>query len=66
MYRRMREMWATSAMQIVVVGDEWYQGTDAVATDEEIHAHIKKSLKTVWHAAYMVAEKIAADIINGE
>ncbi|OMP84889.1 Choline dehydrogenase [Diplodia seriata] len=51
MYRRMREMWATSAMQTVVVGDECYPGTDAVATDEEIHAHIKKSLKTVWHAA---------------
>ncbi|KAL1641054.1 hypothetical protein SLS58_006326 [Diplodia intermedia] len=110
MYRRMREMWATSAIRPVVVGGEFYPGTDAVATDEEIHAHIKKSLTTVWHAACtckmgraddegavldararvygvkglrvvdassfptlppghpqnMVAEKIAADIINGE
>ncbi|KAB2570007.1 Dehydrogenase patE [Lasiodiplodia theobromae] len=112
MYKRMREIWASDAMASVVIGDEFYPGTDAVSTDDEILAQIKKSLTTVWHASctckmgaeddegavldskarvygvdglrvvdassfptlppghpqstvYMIAEKIAADIING-
>ncbi|OJD32698.1 gmc oxidoreductase, partial [Diplodia corticola] len=57
MYKRMREIWGSDAMRAVVVGGggdagrEFYPGLDAVATDEEIRAQVRKSLTTVWHAA---------------
>lgn len=51
MYKRMREIWASDAMADVVIGDEFYPGTDAVSTDDEILAQVKKSLTTVWHAS---------------
>lgn len=48
-FKRVRQFWATTAMQSFVIGDEYYPGK-GVATDEEIEDHIRKNFNTVWHA----------------
>lgn len=48
-FKRMRQFWATKAMQSHVIGDEYYPGK-GVATDKEIEDHIRKSFSTIWHA----------------
>ncbi|KAF7531934.1 hypothetical protein G7054_g8440 [Neopestalotiopsis clavispora] len=49
-WRRMREVWNTAVVQEIVIGEEYWPGTDT-DTDEEILAVIQDALMTVWHAA---------------
>ena len=49
-FKRMRQFWATTAMQTYVIGDEYYPGK-GVATDKEIEDHIRENFSTIWHAA---------------
>ena len=49
-FKRMRQFWATKAMQGVVIGDEYYPGKE-VATDAQIEDQIRQNFHTIWHAA---------------
>ena len=48
-FKRIRQFYATEAMQSFVIGDEHYPGKK-VATDKEIEDHIRENLHTIWHA----------------
>ncbi|CAD6593231.1 MAG: hypothetical protein ASARMPREDX12_006946 [Alectoria sarmentosa] len=48
-FKRIRQFYATKAMQSFVIGDEYYPGKE-VATDEQIEDHIRKNFNTIWHA----------------
>ncbi|GAB0136623.1 hypothetical protein EsDP_00004918 [Epichloe bromicola] len=48
LFRRMRDIWSTSAVQTIVDGPEYYPGRD-VETDEQILDYVRKNLMTVWH-----------------
>lgn len=48
-FKRMRQFYATKAMQKFVIGDEYYPGK-AVATDAQIEDHIRNNFNTIWHA----------------
>ena len=48
-FKRIRQFWATTAMQSFVIGDEYYPGK-GVATDEEIEDQIRNNFNTIWHA----------------
>lgn len=47
-FKRMREVWATSEVQSIVEGAEYWPGAK-VQSDDEILALVRKSLMTVWH-----------------
>jgi choline dehydrogenase len=49
-FRRCRIVFATSAIQPILIGDEFIPGA-AVQTDEEILEFLKKSVTTVYHAS---------------
>lgn len=49
--RRQREMWAWLAAAGVAEADEYYPGEDAVGTDAEIEAWLKRAASTVNHAS---------------
>lgn len=49
-FKRMRQFFATKAMQSFVIGDEYYPGKQ-VATDKQIEAHVRKNFNTIWHAS---------------
>ena len=48
-FKRVRQFYATDAMQSFVIGDEYYPGK-AVATDRQIEDHIRRNFNTIWHA----------------
>ena len=48
-FKRIRQFYATQAMQSFVIGDEYYPGKE-VATDTEIEEHIRKNFNTIWHS----------------
>jgi len=50
LYRRLRQIWASKTMQEIVIGGEYWPGTDK-SSDEEILSVIQKSLMTIWHAS---------------
>ncbi|KAL9092387.1 MAG: hypothetical protein Q9159_000895, partial [Coniocarpon cinnabarinum] len=111
-FKRARQAFASSSLQRVVIGDEYFPGAN-VTTDEQILENYKNTLLTVWHASctcamgksiedgavvdsharvfgvqglrvvdasafavlppghpqstiYMLAEKVAAQMLNGE
>ena len=49
-FRRCREVFGTSAVQPILIGEEFVPGA-AVQTDEEILAFLKLSVTTVYHAS---------------
>ncbi|PYI33546.1 putative GMC oxidoreductase [Aspergillus indologenus CBS 114.80] len=49
-FKRIREIWASDALQSITTGPEYYPGTN-VTTDEEILDAIRNSVITVWHAS---------------
>ncbi|KIK67014.1 hypothetical protein GYMLUDRAFT_37045 [Collybiopsis luxurians FD-317 M1] len=49
-YKRVRQLFASSAVRDIIIGDEYFPGSQ-YATDEDIYTQIKKSLMTVWHAS---------------
>ncbi|KAL3445040.1 GMC oxidoreductase-domain-containing protein [Aspergillus insuetus] len=87
MFKRIRAVFASDAMDLVVIGYEYFPGNQ-VQTDEEIMEYIRENVMTLWHPAgtcrmgriqdlavvdscgrfmstcYMLAEKIAEDIIR--
>lgn len=48
-FKRIRQFYATRAMQSFVIGDEYFPGK-AVITDKQIEDHIRKNFNTIWHA----------------
>lgn len=50
-YKRVREFFSTKAVAPVLIGPEYYPGTNGTQTDEQLLAIIKKSFNTVWHAS---------------
>lgn len=48
-FKRMRQFYATQAMQSFVIGGEYYPGKE-VATDKQIENHIRRNLNTIWHS----------------
>lgn len=49
-YKRLRQAWASSHMQQIVIGEEYYPGPK-IQTDDEILEVIKNGMQTVWHAS---------------
>lgn len=49
-FKRAREAFASSAMQPIVIGEEYWPGPQ-VQTDQEILDIIRSNLMTVWHAS---------------
>lgn len=49
-FKRVREFYATEAMQSFVIGDEYFPGK-SVMTDEQIEDFIRHQFNTIWHAA---------------
>ncbi|KFY17554.1 hypothetical protein V492_00582 [Pseudogymnoascus sp. VKM F-4246] len=49
-YKRIRQAFASSFMQKIVIGEEYFPGAKA-ETDAQILETIKGSLQTVWHAS---------------
>ncbi|KAH9875830.1 hypothetical protein IAQ61_003295 [Plenodomus lingam] len=49
-YKRVREMFATSTMQPVLIGPEYFPGAN-VTSDEDILHVIRQTMSTVYHAA---------------
>ena len=49
-YKRVREMFATAAMQPLLIGPEYFPGA-AVSTDAQLLDIIRRSVSTVFHAA---------------
>ncbi|PQE06732.1 glucose-methanol-choline oxidoreductase protein [Rutstroemia sp. NJR-2017a BBW] len=47
--KRVRQFYATDAMQSFVIGDEYYPGAN-VSTDADIEAFVRESFNTIWHA----------------
>ncbi|KAJ5946731.1 hypothetical protein N7454_003570 [Penicillium verhagenii] len=50
MFKRMRQAFQSEAMAPVIIGDEYYPGTQ-VQSDSEILEFIKNNVMTLWHAA---------------
>jgi choline dehydrogenase len=50
-YKRLRQLFATSAMQSVVIGPSVYPTTLASMTDAQLLEEVKSGFHTVWHAA---------------
>ncbi|KAJ5088042.1 hypothetical protein N7456_011658 [Penicillium angulare] len=50
MVKRMRQAFQSKAMAPVVIGDEYYPGTQ-VKSDAEILEYVKNNVMTLWHAA---------------
>ncbi|PTU17190.1 hypothetical protein P175DRAFT_0446413 [Aspergillus ochraceoroseus IBT 24754] len=50
MFKRMRQAFTSSAMAPVVIGEEYYPGSD-IQTDEEILEFIRNNIMTLWHPA---------------
>jgi choline dehydrogenase-like flavoprotein len=48
-FRRVREIWSTSAVDPVLTGPEAYPGPN-VTSNEDVLSAIKKSALTIWHA----------------
>ncbi|KAJ0419908.1 hypothetical protein BJY00DRAFT_324111 [Aspergillus carlsbadensis] len=48
MFKRMREILASQAMEPVVIGDEYFPGSH-IQTDEEILEYIRENVMTLWH-----------------
>jgi choline dehydrogenase-like flavoprotein len=48
MFKRIREVFASNAMDPVVIGDEYLPGNH-VQTDEEILEYIRENVMTLWH-----------------
>jgi choline dehydrogenase-like flavoprotein len=51
MFKRMREVFASNAMDPVVIGDEYFPG-NRVQTDEEILEYIRENVMTLWHPSF--------------
>ncbi|KAJ5937553.1 Dehydrogenase patE [Penicillium verhagenii] len=49
-YRRIRDIFDTEIMKLILVGDEYFPGPE-VKTDEEILQVIKNSMMTIYHAS---------------
>ncbi|KAM3067316.1 hypothetical protein ACMFMG_005323 [Clarireedia jacksonii] len=47
--KRIRQFFATDAMQEFVIGDEYYPGKN-VTSDADIEAFLRESFNTIWHA----------------
>ncbi|EPQ26955.1 uncharacterized protein PFL1_05590 [Pseudozyma flocculosa PF-1] len=50
-FKRVRALFASSAMAPILAGHETEPGLDGVRTDDQILAWIRKNLMTVWHPA---------------
>lgn len=50
-FKRTRQIWESSPMKNLTIGDEYFPGTANVSTDEEIWTFIQESFSTVFHAA---------------
>lgn len=50
-FKRTREIWASTAMQNISIGGEYFPGKADVATDEQIWTFIQKSFHTIFHAS---------------
>ncbi|KAJ5777180.1 hypothetical protein N7520_000426 [Penicillium odoratum] len=50
MFKRMREAFQSKAMAPVIIGDEYFPGTQ-VQSDAEILEFVKNNIMTLWHAA---------------
>ena len=48
-FKRIRQFFATKALQSFVIGEEFYPGKQ-VATDEQIENHIRQNFSPIWHA----------------
>ena len=48
-FKRVRQFYATPALQQFVIGDENYPGKN-VSTDRQIEQHIRNNFNTIWHA----------------
>ncbi|KAK9422450.1 putative gmc oxidoreductase protein [Seiridium unicorne] len=48
-FKRVREFYATKAMQSFVIGDEYFPGAN-VTTDKQIEQFIRGQSNTIWHA----------------
>lgn len=59
-FKRIRQFYATKAMQRFVIGGEFYPGRE-VATDKQIEDHIRKDFHTIWHATSTCAMGRAND-----
>jgi len=59
-YKRVRAMFATSAMQPVLIGPEYFPGAN-VTSDEDILRVIRQTVSTVYHAACTCAMGRAND-----
>ena len=59
-FKRIRQFYATEAMQHFVIGDEFYPGKQ-VATDRQIEDHIRRNFNTIWHASSTCAMGRAND-----
>ena len=49
-FRRVRQVWASNAIQEVVTGPEAYPGAN-VTSDSDLLAAIQRSAQTIWHAS---------------
>ena len=49
-FRRMRQVWASKALQEVITGPEVYPGAN-VTSDSDLLAAIQRSAQTIWHAS---------------
>lgn len=47
--KRVREFYATDALQSFVIGDEYFPGAN-VSTDAQIEEFVRTSFNTIWHA----------------
>ncbi|OBT56992.1 hypothetical protein VE04_03390 [Pseudogymnoascus sp. 24MN13] len=59
-YKRVRQACASSFMQKIIIGDEYYPGA-SVQTDAQILEAIKGTLQTVWHASSTCKMGLSAD-----
>lgn len=50
-YKRVRQLFHTTAMQPVLIGPEYFPGEDRVQSDEEILELIRESFNTIYHAS---------------
>ncbi|KAJ0107129.1 hypothetical protein J7T55_014659 [Diaporthe amygdali] len=49
-FKRTRDVWASPAMQPLLVGEEYFPGS-SLSTDEDIWRHIQASFSTIFHPA---------------
>lgn len=50
MFRRIRAAFQSTAMNPIIIGEEYYPGT-TIQTDDEILEFIKNNVMTLWHPA---------------